>query len=263
MIANVDKTIEWLEANNLEHWQVSTTQGDNSKVFETVEDETIEDRKSRFRRVMEYCTGNRFVITAWLKAKSGRGAFREEFKNLPDGVLPSGQNTISGVPGAVSVGAGYVAIGELERRLVENEQRIMMRVENERLKAELQEANEELREKDTAFTRTIEKLEPYLGTILGNTVGRILPQPVQVGVAGVQGGTDIPVRESENTESDQDIEQRLENALQAWSSADKDFYRIIEIIAELARTNQSFSAGFVQLSYQSIKEMLVKSDMWK
>ena len=247
MIANVEKVIEWLDVNGLEHWQVSTTASDNSKIFETQDDETKEDKISRFRRIMEFCHGNRFVIVAGKNGKTGRGLFKEEFKNLPEGSrLAPGQDTISGTP--QHPGLGFVAIGELDRRLAEERTRILQDVKIERLEAELKEANEELRQKDTAFTRTLEKVEPYLGTILGNTIGKMIPQAPMVGVAGLENES----TDSSRTVSDENLsdEERLSLALQRWNAVEPDMIRIIETLADMAERKDNM--------YSMAKGMLIK-----
>ncbi len=45
MIANVDKVIEWLEVNETPHFVVSSKEGENSKIFESREDESFEEWK--------------------------------------------------------------------------------------------------------------------------------------------------------------------------------------------------------------------------
>ncbi len=243
MIANIEKVIEWLDVNGLEHWQVSTTTGDNSKVFETQEDETKEDKISRFRRVMDYCTGNRFIIVAGRNGKTGRGLFKEEFKNLPEGSAP----TISGAPTAQTPGVGYVAIGELDRRLAEERQRILQDVKIERLEAENKELRDEVTAKDDVAHRFMEKLNPYIGTIAGSLVGKMVPQAPMVGVAGLESS---PVQsEVDNSDLNTD-ETRLMNAIQRWSAVEPDMIKIIETLADMAEKGDNM--------YSMAKGMLIK-----
>lgn len=242
MIANVDKVIEWLEVNETPHFVVSSKEGENSKVFESREDESFEDAKNRLRRVMEFCTGNRFVIKARKEYKGTRGFFTEEFRNNPDGsIVPSQQSAIGNTAQNSGPGLGYIAIGELDRRLAEERKSIMQDVRIERLEAENKELQTELLEKDTAFTRTIQKLEPYLGTILGNTIGKMVPQAPMVGVAGI---------EISETETDLSDEQRLSAALQRWSEVEPDLVKIIETLANMAVSGDNM--------YSMAKNMLIK-----
>lgn len=240
MIANVDKVIEWLEVNETPHFVVSSREGENSKIFESREDESFEDAKNRFRRVMNFCRGNRFLVKARKDYKSTRGLFTEEFRNNPESApLASGQASISG---QANPGLGYIAIGELDRRLAEERKSIMQDVKIERLEAENKELQTELLEKDTAFARAIHKLEPYLGTILGNTVGKIIPQAPVIGVAGMEEDTDI-------TDGMTD-EERLSKALQRWGAVEPDMINIIEILAEMAEKKDN--------TYTMAKGFLIK-----
>ncbi len=245
MIANIDKVIEWLEVNETPHFVVSSKEGENSKIFESREDESFEDAKNRLRRVMEFCHGNRFLIKARKDYKGTRGMFTEEFRNNPDGVqLSPGQSAVSGTPQSVNPGLGFISIGELDRRLSEERKSILQDVKIERLEAENKELQTELLGKDTAFTRTIQKIEPYLGTILGNTIGKMVPQAPMVGVAGLSNDSDI---------SDQTVlsdEDRLSNALQRWSAVEPDMIRIIETLAGMAVNGDSM--------YSMAKNMLIK-----
>ena len=242
MIANLDKVIEWLELNDTPHFVVQSKEGENSKVFESREDESFEDAKNRLRRVMEFCTGNRFVIKARKEYKGTRGFFTEEFRNNPDGsIVPSQQSAIGNTAQNSGPGLGYIAIGELDRRLAEERKSIMQDVRIERLEAENKELQTELLEKDTAFTRTIQKLEPYLGTILGNTIGKIVPQAPMVGVAGIESDTNLSANSDEG---------RLSSALQRWSAVEPDMIRIIETLADMAVSGDNM--------YSMAKNMLIK-----
>ncbi|VBB45229.1 hypothetical protein TRIP_D300136 [uncultured Paludibacter sp.] len=229
MIANVDKVIEWLEINETPFFTVQTREGENNKIFETREDESFEDAKARLRRVMEFSTGNRFIIRAKKEAKATRGSFTEEFRNLPENTIPPGNNQnniISGMPGV-----GFVSIGELEKKVKDTEERILERVKYQRIEDENKELKEELRSRNDTLDRVVKKLEPHVGLILSNVVSKIIPHPgatAQVGVAGIESE---PEDINEFNPLD---EERLEAALQRFSSAEPDFIRIIEKLAEMA-----------------------------
>lgn len=244
MIANVDKVIEWLEINETPHFVVSTTQGENSKIFESREDESFEDAKNRFRRVMDFSHGNRFIVKARKEFKGTRGMFTEEFRNNPEG-LNAGQSAISGTAQNIVPGVGYISIGELNTRLAEERKSIMQEVEIKQLKAENEELQAELQEKDNAFTRTIQKLEPYLGTILGNTVGKMIPQAPTIAVAGLETES-----EADNETSNLDDHTRLANALQRWANVEPDIVRIVETLADMAERKDNM--------YSMAKGMLIK-----
>lgn len=242
MIANVDKVIEWLEVNETPHFVVSSKEGENSKIFESREDESFEDAKNRLRRVMEFCHGNRFLIKARKDYKGTRGMFTEEFRNNPEGqALSPTHAAVSGIQQNTNQSLGYIAVSELDRRLAEERKSIMQDVKIERLEVENKDLRTELLEKDTVLSRTIQKLEPYLGTILGNTIGKIVPQAPMVGVAGIESDTNLSANSDEG---------RLSSALQRWSAVEPDMIRIIETLADMAVSGDNM--------YSMAKNMLIK-----
>ena len=52
MLSNVEDVISWLGLQSLDYWTVSLNNDDNTKVFESIEDETLEGRRARFRETM-------------------------------------------------------------------------------------------------------------------------------------------------------------------------------------------------------------------
>lgn len=249
MIANVDKVIEFLEVNDLPYFTVQTKEGENSKIFETGENESFEDAKARFRRVMEFCHGNRFIIKARKDFKGTRGGFTEEFRNNSDNV-PAGSITPT-INGAPSPNVGYVAIGELERRLQDERTRILQDVKIERLEAENKDLKDEINATNTTLNNALKRAEPYIGTILGNIVGRIIPHPAataQIGVAGINASPSV--EEGDEVENTEELQHRLESALQKWNAVEPKMLEIIEKLAEMAATGDSM--------YTMAKGMLIK-----
>lgn len=256
MIANLDKVIEWLEDNGLEYWTVLTKEGDNNKVFETSDDESLEDRKSRFRRVMAYCQGNRFIIKAKRDIKAGRGMFTEEFRNNPDAV--SSTNSIGGMQ--VMPSLGYISPDELDKRLREREERILERVKYDRISEENKELRERINEVDNTTNRVIKKIEPYIGPIIGNISQKLFPNTAQVGVAGIDNPEDVifpTIEDSTETETETSKtskpisdQERLTRALTRWVEVEPDMIQLIEVLASMAVNKDSM--------YTMAKGMLIK-----
>lgn len=252
MLTNVEDVIRWLELNELEWWTVSLTKDDNSKVFDSLDDETLEKRKQRFRDTMRLAIGNRFVIKAKTNKSAGRGMFQEEFQNNQGSNLPASQSAVGTVTG--------ITPDEVEKRI----QDALAKAERERefndLKKQNSELQKALKEVDTVGTRFMQKLEPYIGMLASSFVNKIMPaQPtVAMGMVEHIPDTDEIIKENENDTEMNEQEQtqeaiqeanRIETALIKWSQADPDYIDLLEAIAELAASKDNMytmAKGFIK-----------------
>jgi len=250
MIQNVEDVIKWLDFNQNEWFTVSTTNDDNKKVFDSIEDETYEARKRRFREVMQLCTGGRFVIKAKSNKTAGRGMFTEEFAN----------NTASGSAPAVA-GVQPVVSGitpdEVERRITDALDRDRKAREVETLRAELKEARAELKENDSTINRILNRAEPLIGMLMS----KMIPGTAQMGIAGTT--QTIPVDgivEDQHEVTEEEIDEmstRIELAIAKWGGADPQFLEVLEFIADFASNGSTISPfPGINLDYKSIKGML-------
>ncbi len=246
MLANVEDVISWLELNSLEWWTASLTKDDNAKVFDSLEDETLETRKKRFRDTMRLATGNRFIIRAKTNKQAGRGMFQEEFANN-QGNLQASQSTIGTVTG--------ITPDEVEKRIAD----ALAKAERERELKELREQNNQLqkalKEVDSVGTRFMQKLEPFIGVIAQSFVSKLVPNNPAVSIASIDTVSDTdPDHENEITdlETSQEVEQtqlRIENALIKWMKADPDYIDLLEAIAKLADEKDpmyNMAKGFIK-----------------
>ena len=251
MIQNVDDVIKWLDLNQNEWFTVSTTHDDNKKVFDSVEDETYEMRKRRFRETMQLCTGGRFVIKAKSNKTAGRGLFTEEFANNSNGYLAP---AVAGVQPGVS----GITPEEVERRITDALERDRKAREVEDLKAELKEAKAELKENDSALNRIISRAEPLIGMLLT----KMIPGTAQMGIAGTDRTIPVDGIGSEQHEvTDEEIDEmstRIELAITKWGGADPQFIEVLEFIADFAADGKKIDAGFIQLDYETVKGMMLK-----
>jgi hypothetical protein len=250
MIADVNKVIEWLENNNLEHWTVSTSKGDNTKVFETEEGEPLEARKSRFRRVMDLSTGGRFIIKAKHNKTDSRGLFEDEFSNNPTGVAGLTKNDLP----TVITGVPEDKVKEMIQAERANWERDL---ELKSLRERTKELEADLKEKDSALNRVIGKLEPFIGTIAGALMNKIMPT-TQVALGTTNASI---INNDSNTTETMDQEEtttRVEAAIEKWATADpENFVRLIEFIADFAATGKTISPfPGMNLGYKQISEML-------
>ncbi len=78
---NTNEVIEWLKSNECEFFTVSNTIKDNTKVFEWVVNETIEERYKRFIRIMNILPKKEYYIKAKRSYTQTIGLFFTSFTN--------------------------------------------------------------------------------------------------------------------------------------------------------------------------------------
>jgi len=250
MIANVEKVITWLENNQLQWWTVSRTNDDNTKVFDSIEDETYEARKNRFIVTMQDVTGGKFIVKAKKNKTDGRGIFSDEFSNLPAGI--SGMNkdslptVINGVP------------KEEVKEMIQAEREKWERdLEMKALREQNKELQATVKEHDTAFNRIIMKLEPHIGMLAEAAIGKFFPQAPSVALGTTtQKINNTPQNSEEMT--NEEMNSRVEAAVEKWMIADPDnFVRLIEFIADFAESGKTIDGPFgMKFDYNAVKELL-------
>ena len=248
MIADVESVIKWLEVNGLEHFSVKVKEGDNALVFESDESLTVSDNFSKFRKVMDLSTGNRFFLKASTKKGVNRGNYCEEFKN------------ITGSPSAIGSSLPMQNIGaspeEVDRKVNEAVEKMLDKLEMKRIKEENVELQKMIRENDTVKTNFYAKLTPFIGQIAASVIGKIIPQAPALGIAGIESNNvsfetiEDEIQPETETQSTNENADRLCFALESWSNADPDFIILIEAVANLASTKDPL--------YAMAKNMLIK-----
>jgi len=242
--------ITWLELNKLDWFTVSTTKDDNSKVFDSVEGESFEDRKNRFIETMRLSHGGRYVIKAKANKTAGRGVFMEEFANVESGSAPA----VAGVQPVVS----GITTDEVERRIADALDRDRKARELDDLRAQLKEAKAELKESDSAMNRILNRAEPLIGMLMS----KMIPGTAQMGIAGTHHTIPVDgVVEDQHEVTEEEIDEmstRIELAIAKWGGADPQFIEVLEFIADFAADGKKIDAGFIQLDYPTVKGMMLK-----
>ncbi|MGC3979036.1 MAG: hypothetical protein QM751_12920 [Paludibacteraceae bacterium] len=233
MLSSPQDALSYLRLNDLQHFVVTLKDADNAKVFETRENESFEDAAKRFIDVMQLSRGGLYYLKGRKDFKSLKGNFYEQFRNI-ESTTPE-HNTISGVP---TPSLGFVSPDELERRLQNEREKIMSAVKIERLEAELKEAKGEINSHNTMLNSVMKRAEPYVGTILGGLLNKIMPHTA-VAVAGTDREIDDFNPDYCDSESDITNVARLENALKRFSAAEPDFLKILETLAYMAERQDS------------------------
>lgn len=256
MIEGVDKTVEFLRLNNLENWKVKVKEGDNSYVFQSSENQTLEDNIKRFKDVMNITIGGKFILIGYPKAGANKGNYFAEFSNLPTnppviGNIQNSPATMSGVPEDRVAQLIHEAL-EKERVAREIDQ---LKNENKDLKADLARAT-------APINKMIGRMEPYIGQVLGAVTQKIFSNN-PLAIAGDQ--ETIVINEVKNINDmsenqDKSVEERIQDACQKWSDADEDFLEVMEFLANFAKSGESIQAGFVPLNYVQVKNMILNKE---
>ena len=254
MIANVEDVIRWLDLNGCKYFVVQLKDGDNARVFESDESRSFDDNIANFRRVMDVSRANRYIIKAAITKDSKRGNYLEEFKNISDATP-----TMSGTPQTVMQG---LSEDEVDKRATRKFEELMMKRELEELRAENKELSKEVNRRTTVGEQFLERVSPYMGTIIPALMEKFLPQGANIVMQGLytkktnemetEETIQTPVEEITLTDEQSD---RAEAALQKWAAADPGFLEYIEAFADFAASGKSIKAGFMTLSYAQVKEM--------
>jgi hypothetical protein len=254
MGVTIKEILELIDLNDITVWTVTSKEGDNSKVFDSIEDETLESRKDRFRRVMAVYPGGRFIFRGKKNKTDTRGQFLYEFEN--NNMNNSNQQTqqnvsINGVPeDKVSQMIQDAINRDREKREVED------------LRKKLSEAEKKYREMDTSLNRILMKLGDNIIPIVSGIFGQQV-KPATVGYLGLEtqpenNGT----VQSEVMEIDEDsmneLSSRLEDAIELWGKADPEFIEVIEFISNFAASGDTIDTGFIKLDYKKVKQLLLK-----
>lgn len=245
----IEDVIRWIDLNGIEFWKVSKSRGDkNDKVFETEKDETMADKKARFRDVMRLYPGNYFVVSGKKSVTQTTGQFEYEFMN--------GQAASPAVGGLTpGVSGDFVPKSEINGLVNAEIEKFKTELKLQQLEAENKELKKELDENGGAIGRMIKRAEPVLGML----IDRFVPTRPQVQLAGIEYTNQPETRNdvSETVEASDEENHRIQIALEKWNAADPDFIQVLEFIADFAATGKTISPfPMVTLDYNSIKGML-------
>lgn len=268
MAAQVDDIVKLIRLQNIEFFTVSTSGGDNKKIFDsTDEDSTLDDRIARFLKVMDLYHGGRFILKGRRVKNDARSGFEYEFSNL---------EFQSATPGNTTPMVSGISADEVERRITEALQRDREKRELEDLRKELKDTKDALKSKDTAMNRILESLAPYAGQIapavvsaVSGFLGKFSPAgtPIAVGTVEKQHQQDSVfesvdeveerIEHKNNTEMNDDknelIEEqasRLDAAVLKLAQNEPEYIELLERVAEMAAANDQ--------TYQMARNFILK-----
>ncbi len=253
----IEDVIRWIDLNGIEFWKVSKSRGDkNDKVFEADKDETMSEKKARFRDVMRLYPGNYFVVSGKKSLTQTTGQFEYEFMN-------GGASAPASVGSVANVDtSNYIPKSEISGLVNAEIEKFKTEMRLLQLEAENKELKKELDENGGAIGRMIKRGEPVLNML----IDRFIPARPQVQLAGIEytpshqvDGPGITSQTEQTEQASDEENQRIQTALEKWSEADGEFIEVLEFIANFAATGEKIKAGFgIELDYTSVKGMLIK-----
>lgn len=248
MSKQIDDIIRLLELNEVTQWSVSSGEGDNKRVFDSLDDETLATRQDRFRKVMDLYPAGRLILTGSRTKNDTRSKFRYEFENRREDTT-----AISGVQNAMS-GVG-MSKDEVQQQIAAAIQEHDRKRRLEELEAENKELRKEVKDIEQSGIGLIKRAEP----IISQLIDRFIPRPASVTMAGITRNENTePVEFESIGEVDDETTARAQAAIEQWAEADTEFIQVLEFIADFAATGKSIDVGFgMKFDYQKIKEMLL------
>lgn len=249
MSKQIDDIIRLLELNEITLWTVSSGDGDNKRVFDSLDDETLATRQDRFRKVMELYPAGRLILLGSRSKNDTRGKFRYEFENRREDAT-----AISGVQSVQpTVGLSKDEVKDQIAAAIEEHDR---KRRLEELEAENKQLKKEVKEMEGSGIGLIRRAEP----IISQLIDRFIPRPATVTMAGIENNTNTePVEFESIGEVDEETTARAQAAIVMWAEADPDFLQVLEFIADFAANDRSINVGLgMTLDYPKIKEMLLK-----
>ena len=237
---NIQDAVEFIRLNKLEDFRAQRfLDKDNSTLFKSEAEKTIEENIDCFDRIMRMTEGSFYLIGG----SSSRGKYQIEVKNdrRPETIRAEEPAQVSGIFGEE----------EIERRATNLFDQYKRDLENDEMREELKELRKVVERKETIVERFMEKIEPYIGAIVPALLGKILPATAPIAVAGVQNTANLNTESNMSNELTltEDQENRIGNAIEKWMGCDPDCIALLEKIAHIAATNQAM--------YQMAKNILV------
>lgn len=176
--------------------------------------------------------GSFFIIE-----QGARGAHRIEVKNERKTA------ELGGVPAPVVQG---FTKEEVQAEISAALKNYKIEQELEQLRAENRELSKEVKRKQSVGEQFMERLTPYVSTIVPVILNKLSPNAGTVAVAGL-----APAAQVGEIELSEEDSERVERALQKWASADADFIEYIEAFAEFAASGKTVMG----MDYAKVKSM--------
>lgn len=242
----IQDAIQFLKLNKIENFVARTlSEKDNTAIFKTNPDDTLQENLDRFEQILSMTAGSFYIV----EQGNNRGAFRIEVKN-------------ERIPTVQGVGTSYSPELTEERanQIAEKKfEELMMKKRLSDLEEENKELQKEARRGLTITEQFMERLNPYIGTIVPALMSKFIPQPVKLGLQGLERENEqIDIEENQDMSDDDKkaMQDRLATAIGKWAMADPDFLEYIEAFADFASSNKTISINaFMKLDYKAMKEM--------
>jgi hypothetical protein len=237
MLQDPNAVCSFARLNDIKRFSIKCKEGANTLVFKSA-GEPLESELKRFLDIMALSQGGRYIFEGSTSTdeKSQMGKFYEEFSNL---------GTTAQTAQVAGVGASQVSQGvspeQVEKMIAEAVERERTANELRTLKQEISELKQENKDLQSPMRDLINRVAPLAAPVIQGLVNKFSPA---VGIAGNNqqsvNAEFTPVDADGSTEDQQELTadeaNRLNNAITKFAAVEPDFIEMIEVIAEMANT---------------------------
>lgn len=212
MITGKENIIKFIRFNNTPFWRIRRSEK-TEPIADSGDDRlTIDESLTRLEQFFNILGPGTYFIESWQTEGQKKMWCKDTIQLLPDNPKEA---FMSGLQSQSMQGTDVNEA--ISRALSEYKTEVELkglREENERLKKENSELQTGI---ESAFSRIFTKVEPYLGTLMGNK------EIASIGAVSA---------------SDPD-QKRLEAAFELWQQSEPDVVKLVEKIAELSNKDKS------------------------
>lgn len=232
MIVGSDNIITWFKGNDAPYWRILSgekggviMQGDNENEILTVDDSLV-----KFQNALKLLSSGTYFVDNWKRGQNQNSRFKTRFGLNQSDVSPIDSMALNTAP-----------VTDVQAEIAKAVEDFKNKLEIERLRVENAELTKEV---NSSTFKVMNRLEPYLGTI----VEGLFPNAQGIGEQ-YNRQKDTPQTEEEMQDLDPQEKLQLETALGDWSESDPDLLTLISKISKLAKEDPD--------TYKMAKTMLM------
>lgn len=262
--AGVDNLISWIKINGINSWYISTTAQsgqDNTRIFVSNPDQSLETELERMRQVLELSDNNLLYIFGKTKSDSKVGNYMERWRN-------GGEDAASTTIGAPQMAAqplhsvGWISREELDEKINDAVSRERFNQEREQFNRDREAFERERKEymdnQNGLLALAVNKAAPFISGLFTDR---------HVGVAGTKNAvTAQPIRaaaaedvEADNSSFTDEEASRIENLIEQYKAFDPDYLTVLDKFIGMAVSGKPVSVGMIKLSYNDVKEFILNA----
>lgn len=263
----IDNLIKWIQINGIQTWYISTTAQsgqDNTRIFVSNPEQTLETELERMRQVLELSDNNLLYICGKAKADSKVGNFMERWRNGGEDAAAAaiGNPQYTAQP---SHGIGWISREELDEKINDAVSRERFSQEREQFNREREAFERERKEyqdsQNGLLALAVNKAAPFISGLFngGQHIGvagtphPVTAQPIH---AAVPAAEEQIAEEAAFTDEEA---ARIETLIEQYKAFDPDYLTVLDKFIGMAVSGKVISVGMIKLSYNDVKDFILKA----